>query len=158
MPGAGTCRRESVGTRFVLTHEAHAHPAYKQRVLGAERTVLTTLFGLGWSLKHRVVPNAATARFCDERGGVAPWVGLVQRATEALIRRFAMMHDGASAVARNFNLVPLFTPESPRPGQPEHVVDYAALYAGESAARIHRIESAGDVTRTLAAGARQSSI
>jgi NAD(P)H-dependent flavin oxidoreductase YrpB (nitropropane dioxygenase family) len=45
------------GTRYLLTHEAAAHPAYKQRVLGAERTVLTTLFGIGWSLKHRVVPQ-----------------------------------------------------------------------------------------------------
>ena len=26
------------GTRYLLTHEAHAHPAYKQRILGAERT------------------------------------------------------------------------------------------------------------------------
>lgn len=51
------------GTRYLLTHEAHAHPAYKQRVLGAQRTLLTTLFGVGWSLKHRVVPNAATERF-----------------------------------------------------------------------------------------------
>lgn len=120
--------------------------------------MLTTLFGVGWSLKHRVVPNAATARFCDERGGVARWVGWVQRATEALMRPFAMMHDGSGAAARNFNLVPLFTPESPRPEQPAHAADYAALYAGESAARIHGIESAAEVARTLAEGARQSSM
>lgn len=142
-----------VGTRYVLTHEASAHPAYKRRVLGAERTLLTTLFGVGWSLKHRVVPNAATERFCDAQGQVAPWVGRVQRAVEPLVRPFAALQDAQGRLARSFNLVPLFTPASLRPEQPEHAVDYVALYAGESAKRIHAIEGAFEVTRQLAAGA-----
>jgi NAD(P)H-dependent flavin oxidoreductase YrpB (nitropropane dioxygenase family) len=150
---AGGAAAVVVGTRYVLTHEAQAHPAYKQRILGAERTVLTTLFGIGWSLKHRVVPNRATERFCDERGGIAPWVNRVQRAVEPLIAPFAALHDPTGRSGRTFNLVPLFTPVAPRPEHPEHSVEYAALYAGESAKRIHSIESAFEVTRQLGAGA-----
>lgn len=55
------------GTRFLLTEESGAHPAYKRRVLVAERTLETQLFGLSWPMRHRVIPNAATERWC--RGG-----------------------------------------------------------------------------------------
>jgi NAD(P)H-dependent flavin oxidoreductase YrpB (nitropropane dioxygenase family) len=51
------------GTRFLLTHESAAHPQYKRRVLAAQRTIETQLFGLGWPMRHRVVPNAATDRW-----------------------------------------------------------------------------------------------
>jgi nitronate monooxygenase len=50
------------GTRFLLSDESRAHPEYRQRLLGAEETILTELFGLGWPAPHRVVPNAATER------------------------------------------------------------------------------------------------
>src|SRR4051794_4193187 len=50
------------GTRFLLSPESRAHPEYKERLLGAKRTILTELFGLGWPAPHRVVPNAATER------------------------------------------------------------------------------------------------
>lgn len=50
------------GTRFLLSPESRAHLEYKERLLGADRTVLTHLFGLGWPAPHRVVPNAATER------------------------------------------------------------------------------------------------
>jgi nitronate monooxygenase len=52
------------GTRFLLSEESRAHPEYKRRLLDADETILTELFGLGWPAPHRVVPNAAT-----ERGG-----------------------------------------------------------------------------------------
>jgi nitronate monooxygenase len=53
------------GTRFLLSDESRAHPEYKRRLLAAEETVLTELFGLGWpEAPHRVIPNAAI-----ERGG-----------------------------------------------------------------------------------------
>jgi len=50
------------GTRFLLSPESRAHPEYRERLLGAERTILTELFGLGWPAPHRVVPNAAVER------------------------------------------------------------------------------------------------
>ena len=54
------------GTRFLLSDESRAHPEYKQRLLDAEQTLLTELFGLGWPAPHRVVPNAATERDSSE--------------------------------------------------------------------------------------------
>ena len=36
------------GTRFLLSEESSGHPAYKARLLGAESTILTELFGAGW--------------------------------------------------------------------------------------------------------------
>jgi NAD(P)H-dependent flavin oxidoreductase YrpB (nitropropane dioxygenase family) len=139
-----------VGTRYLLTPEAAAHAAYKQRILGAQRTLLTTLFGVGWSLKHRVVPNAATERFCDANGRIPGWVSLLQRVIDPLAQPFAMMRDGTGSGARSFNLLPLFTPDAPRMHQPASAVEHAALYAGESAARIHSIDGAFDVTKQLA--------
>ena len=55
------------GTSFLLSAESRAHPEYKRRLLDADETILTELFGLGWPAPHRVVPNAAT-----ERGGGEP--------------------------------------------------------------------------------------
>ena len=62
------------GTRFLLTDEARAHPEYQRRILAADKTFRTTLFGLGWPAPHRVVANAATRRWChdDGRAKLAP--------------------------------------------------------------------------------------
>jgi nitronate monooxygenase len=54
------------GTRFLLSDESRAHPKYKQRLLGADETLLTELFGLGWPAPHRVVRNAATENGSSE--------------------------------------------------------------------------------------------
>jgi nitronate monooxygenase len=54
------------GTRFLLSEESRAHPEYKRRLLDADETLLTELFGLGWPAPHRVVPNAATERGAEE--------------------------------------------------------------------------------------------
>jgi nitronate monooxygenase len=48
----------SLGTRFLATPEAAAHPIYKQKVVAAteEDTVRTTLFGYGWpNAPHRTL-------------------------------------------------------------------------------------------------------
>jgi nitronate monooxygenase len=58
------------GTRFLLSGESRAHPAYKQRLLAAEETILTELFGAGWPAPHRVVPNAATERWLGPRSAI----------------------------------------------------------------------------------------
>ncbi|HKP56657.1 MAG TPA: nitronate monooxygenase [Polyangiales bacterium] len=135
------------GSRYLLTHESTAHAAYKQRILGAGRTILTQLFGLGWALKHRVVPNAATARWCDAEGRIPPWLDEVQRRTEPVIAPFAFLRD--EYPVRKGTAVPLFSPASLIHGQPEAGVETTALYAGESVARIHAIEHAYDITRRL---------
>jgi len=62
------------GTRFLFTDEARAHPEYQRRILTADKTFRTMLFGLGWHAPHRVVANAATRRWChdDGRARLAP--------------------------------------------------------------------------------------
>ncbi|MDX6635755.1 MAG: nitronate monooxygenase, partial [Solirubrobacterales bacterium] len=61
------------GTRFLLSEESRAHALYKERLLAADETLLTELFGAGWPAPHRVVPNAATERWLGRRSS---FVGL----------------------------------------------------------------------------------
>lgn len=137
------------GSRYLLTHESGAHPVYKERVLGAPRTLLTQLFGMGWPLKHRVVPNAATERWCDAEGRIPRWVALAQRSVQAAIQPFAMLRDNLPIGARASTALPLYTPALLVRGQPSEGVETTPLYAGESVARIHSLAHAYDVTRQL---------
>src|SRR5262249_40790595 len=58
------------GTRFLLSEESRAHPEYKRRLLEADQTLLTELFGAGWPAPHRVIANEATDHWLrgDPRG------------------------------------------------------------------------------------------
>lgn len=137
------------GTRFLLTEESMAHPDYKQRVLDADRTLLTLLFGLGWPLRHRVVPNAATDRWCA-RAELAPrWVREVGRLSAPLGRLLPL---GAldAVVSMQHTEVPLFSPGLPLVGMPASSVESSALYAGETSHRINAIVPAADAVAQLA--------
>jgi NAD(P)H-dependent flavin oxidoreductase YrpB (nitropropane dioxygenase family) len=137
------------GTRFLLTHECRAHPAYKQRVLGAPRTLDTLLFSAGWSDRHRVVPNAATDRWCrgDERGP-KPVVAL-NRALAPLMQRLP-----ASLAARSLSRqrvgFPLYGPMAPLAGMDDGLLEVTPLYAGECARRIGSLTSAAEAVAALA--------
>jgi NAD(P)H-dependent flavin oxidoreductase YrpB (nitropropane dioxygenase family) len=138
------------GTRFLLTHESQAHPEYQRRILAADKTIRTTLFGLSWPAPHRVVANDATRRWCrdDGRPRFAPHVingasaflaRLPERAAGALIRMQAPA-------------LPLFSPVAPTIGMPESAVDRAALYAGETVLRMTSVISAAQAVADLAPG------
>jgi NAD(P)H-dependent flavin oxidoreductase YrpB (nitropropane dioxygenase family) len=115
------------GTRFLLTHEARAHPEYQRRILAADKTFRTMLFGLGWPAPHRVVANAATRRWCHD--------------------------DGAdSAIRLQAPRLPLFTPAAPMVDMPESSVDRAALYDGDTVLRLGSVISAGQAVADLAPG------
>jgi len=137
------------GTRFLLTDESRAHPEYRRRVLGARRTLHTSLFGLGWPLRHRVVPNAATERWCraDERGPV--FVRAAARASAPLGRMTPLDAMGRLAALQRPEL-PLFSPALPLAGMPAASVDRCALYAGESARRLHDVIPAAEAVERLA--------
>ncbi|WP_102144246.1 NAD(P)H-dependent flavin oxidoreductase [Mycobacterium hubeiense] len=125
------------GTRFLLTHEARAHPQYQQRVLAADKTFRTTLFGLAWPAPHRVVPNAATQRWCHEDGTAKLAPRLINAGSAVL----AKLPDRAAAslVRAQTPRLPLFSPVAPTVDMPGSVVDRAALYAGESALRMSSV-------------------
>jgi NAD(P)H-dependent flavin oxidoreductase YrpB (nitropropane dioxygenase family) len=143
------------GTRFLLTHECSAHPAYKRRVLGATRTIETRLFGLGWPSRHRVVPNGATDRWCrsDPRG---PRPVRIVHSLSTPLARLPMSMTAALTSTQRVGM-PLFGPGPAVKGMPEQMIDTTPLYAGESALRITSVIPAADavllLSGTLAAAA-----
>ena len=133
----------SCGTRFLLTEESRAHDAYKQRLIDATETVATGLFGLGWPAPHRVVPNAATRRWCTAEGREPGWVRSVnwwsqfgaRLAPTARVERM----PGLQSLAR-----PLYSPVAVTTGMTADLVDVTPLYAGEVVERVTSICSAAE--------------
>ena len=137
------------GTRFLLSDESSAHPAYKRRLLDSDRTLLTGLFGFGWPAPHRVIPNAATERWLRRDPGGPLAVRAVQRLSGSLTSRLPM--SAGDRLARSAHLaVPFYGPAAPLASWPERLLETAPLYAGESVARIRDIRPAAEVVRLLA--------
>lgn len=137
------------GSRFLLTVESRAHRGYKDRVLAASETLETQLFGLSWPARHRVVPNAATDRWCrrDRRG--AATARAINRLTAPLARLLPPA-AGPRSVGLQRRWLPVFTPQPALEGMPEDVLDVTPLYAGESALRVGGVSDAASVVRSLA--------
>ena len=134
------------GTRFLLSEESRAHPKYRQRLLGAEETILTELFGAGWPAPHRVVRNAATDHW------LAPREPLANRLLNRLSAPGARyMPEGLQArmIRAQRPGSRLFTPAGPTDDGPATLVDAGALYAGETVARIRDIRPAAQLVRDL---------
>lgn len=147
MLGAGAAAAVA-GTRFLLTEESGAHPAYKARVAAARTTLLTELFGLGWPLAHRVVPNAATARWCAEHARGPAWLRRAEART-GLLGKATPLSALGTMMALQHPRVPLYGPGLPLAGMPERSVDRTALYAGETVARLHDVVPAADAVAAL---------
>jgi nitronate monooxygenase len=141
-----------LGTRFVMSDEANAALAYKQRLLESRETVVTSLFGMGWPAPHRVIWNEAAERWLDRDGREPGWLRTVQRASEPLLARLPMAAQARIAASQRADQ-PFFGPFAPTADGPRNLLDAGALYAGESVARIHDIRPAGELVRTLAGAA-----
>ena len=132
------------GTRFLLSEESRAHPSYKERLLEADATILTELFGAGWPAPHRVVPNAATRRWGDppllNRALNHLLVPGVRYAPPGLQLRMMRAQRPASR---------LLSPAGPTDDGPETLIDAGALYAGETVARIDEVRPAAELVRAL---------
>jgi NAD(P)H-dependent flavin oxidoreductase YrpB (nitropropane dioxygenase family) len=136
------------GTRFLLSAESRAHPEYRRRLLGADRTILTELFGFGWPAPHRVIPNAATERKLgrDRRG---PRLNrLLNRLSAAGARYTPPALQGRIARAQRPDSR-LLTPLGPADDGPANLLDAGALYAGQTVARIGEVKSAVELVRLL---------
>ena len=123
-----------LGTRFVATREADAHPAYVQALLRASAadTVLTTAFSGMWpDAPHRVL------RSCIQAAQAAPDGPVAQ------------MSFGATQIP-----VPKFTVPCPT-RDTTGAIEAMALYAGESAGLVTQVMPAADVVRELADGAER---
>jgi NAD(P)H-dependent flavin oxidoreductase YrpB (nitropropane dioxygenase family) len=136
------------GTRFLASEESGAHEGYKRRVLGARHTLATELFGIGWPLRHRVIGNAATERWCarDPRGPAA--VRALSLLSTPLGRAIPISATGRIAELQRPEL-PLFGPALPLAGMPDRTLDSCALYAGETVARIDRLLAASAAVDSL---------
>lgn len=131
------------GSRFLLTEECRAHPAYKARVLGARHTMITELFGLGWPLRHRVVPNAATERWGDPQAIRALYrasAPIVSRLPRRAVVRLTTMQRPA---------LPLYGPVALLEGMDERLVEATPLYAGECVRDISEVVPAAEAVRLL---------
>lgn len=136
------------GTRFLLAEESRAHPLYKERLLAAEETILTELFGAGWPAPHRVVPNAATEH----------WLGRRPRGPRLNRLLNRLLASGARYTPPGLQLrmiraqrpgSRLLSPAGPTDEAPATLVDAGALYAGETVARIDEVRPAADLVRAL---------
>jgi nitronate monooxygenase len=157
------------GTRFLLSEESRAHPLYKERLLGADETLLTDLFGAGWPAPHRVVPNAATDhhlgrrsslgridRSKDERrdGGGCELLPAprLNRGLNRLLApgvRYAPPRLQERMIRAQRSGSRLLSPAGPIDDGPASLVDAGALYAGETVARIDAVKPAAELVRAL---------
>ena len=137
------------GTRFLMSEESGGHPDYKARLIEADGTVLTELFGVGWPAPHRVVPNAATERWLggDRRG--PGWIRALHRVTAVGASRVPIPVQLRLAASQRPNR-PFFGPAAATSDGPANLVDAGPLYAGECIARIDDVRPAAELVRELA--------
>jgi nitronate monooxygenase len=138
-----------IGTRFLLSHESHAHPEYKQRCLDADETILTELFGLAWpDAPHRVIPNRATRRWLrgDPRG--PRWIRTANRLTARLASRLPTGVQARALTAQRPSR-PFLGPQPPTDDGPPSLLDSGPLYAGMNVTRVTGIRPAAELVKTL---------
>ncbi len=136
------------GTRFLLSEESRAHPRYKQRLVEADETVLTELFGLGWPAPHRVLRNAATERRLtgDTRG---PASNRALNRLSAFGARYIPSAMQERMIRAQHPGSRLLTPITVTDDRNDNLLDAGALYAGQTVARIRDIRPAGELVAAL---------
>jgi len=136
------------GTRFLLAEESRAHPEYRRRLLGAEETVLTELFGTGWPAPHRVIANAATERWLDGDPRGPALNRVLNRLSAPGARHMPASIQGRIARSQR-PASRLLSPQGPTDDGPANLLDAGPLYAGETVARISDVRSAAEIVRNL---------
>jgi nitronate monooxygenase len=132
-----------IGTRFVASEEALAHPEHQERVVRAKETdtVYTTLFNVGWEdAPHRVLRNSTVAAW-EDAGSPA-----TDRPGEG--ETVARLPDGTEAVR--------YSDYEPAVGMTGEV-EALAHYAGQSAGLVRQVQPAGVIVREIAGGAVRAS-
>jgi nitronate monooxygenase len=144
---AGACAAVS-GTRFLLSDESRAHPEYRRRLIDAEKTILTELFGAGWPAPHRVIANAATERWLsgDPRG---PLLNRALNRFSAPGARYMPTSIQAHIARSQQPTGRLLSPQGPTDDGPTNLLDAGALYAGETVVRIDNAQPAAEIVRNL---------
>jgi len=128
----------SLGTRFIATPEANAHPEYKRRIVGAgpDDTVLTHIFGPEWpDGRMRVLRNRV----------VEEWRGRDERTPP---QPEPPQFIGSTPLGGVEYRMPKFSCMLPTP-ETTGDLEEMCLAAGESAALTHAVTPAADVVQTL---------
>jgi NAD(P)H-dependent flavin oxidoreductase YrpB (nitropropane dioxygenase family) len=139
------------GTRFLLSEESRAHPGDRERLLAADSTVLTELFGAGWpAAPHRVVRNAATEHHLGRRDPRGPWLNrALNRLTGGPAARYMPASVQGRIVRGQRPDSRLLSPLGPIDDGPPTLVDAGPLYAGETVARIDSVQPAAELVAAL---------
>ncbi|HET6934211.1 MAG TPA: nitronate monooxygenase [Candidatus Angelobacter sp.] len=128
----------AMGTRFIATPEANAHPTYKQKVVEASEndTVRTVLFGYGWpEAPHRVLRT----KFVEE------WLGKDPAASGAGDEIVGYASIGGQKIP-----LPRFAGIPPGK-EAEGEIESMSLYMGQSAGLIHDIRPAAEIVKEMTA-------
>lgn len=136
------------GTRFLLSEESRAHPEYRRRLIGADETILTELFGTGWPAPHRVVANAATEHWL----GTDPRSPALSRALNRLSGPGARYMPAAIQIRLARSRRPgsrLLSPQGPTDDGPTNLIDAGPLYAGQTVSRIGEVRPAAEIVASL---------
>src|SRR6516164_1497413 len=130
-----------MGTRFLATHEANAHPEYKARLAAASEadTVRTILFGNGWPhAPHRTLRTPFVNQWMPrerETQGSQPDEPVIGRTSIA----------GAEISVQRFVSIP---PNLHATGD----IASMALLAGQSVGLVHDLRPAGEIVPEMVAG------
>ncbi len=157
---ANACRANGAdavcsGTRFLASPEAAAHDAYKQRLIDADETVATNLFGLGWRDPHRVIVNGAVEKWCNSDGKEPMWLAPVH-GMATIVRKVASTRGGESGgggpsfISKQNLGKPLYSPASLAPEMSAELIEVVALYAGECVKDVRDLRPAADTVDALA--------
>ncbi len=136
------------GTRFLLSDESRAHPEYKQRLLKADETILTELFGLSWPAPHRVIPNAATEHHLGGNGHV-PTLNRALNRLSAPGARFTPTSIQRRLIRAQRPTSRMLTPQGPTDDGPVTLLDAGPLYAGQTVARVGEVRPAAELVSAL---------
>ena len=133
-----------MGTRFIATTEAAAHPVYKQKVLDAteEDTVRTTLFGYGWpNAPHRALRTAFVEEWLKDEAR-----GSEQRPDEPVIGE--TVFGGQRVPLLRFMGFP---PSAEATGD----IESMGMLAGQGVGLVREVKPAALVVQELIEGARR---
>jgi nitronate monooxygenase len=133
----------ALGTRFLASVEAAAHPIYKERIVRAHAhdTIHTTLFDIGWpDAPHRVLRTEVVDEW-ERAGRPAPGKRPGEGAAIVSLRR-----RDVEVPLVNYTVMP---PTDYTEGQIERL----AFYAGQSCSLVNEILPAGEIVRRIAAEA-----
>jgi nitronate monooxygenase len=132
-----------VGTRFLATLEAAAHPVYKNRLLAAteEDTVRTMLYGGGWpNAPHRVLRTSFVAKWLGQEAR-----GQEQRPDEPIVGTASF--GGQRVPIPRFGALPPAT-------DTEGDVEEMCFLAGQGVGLVEDIQPAASVVAELTSGAQ----